>query len=108
MGNSFLDLMMSDDTATGTMDRLKTSLKTRGSGNNVFYRYKSMPYNSTCTVRFLPASSEVAENDVQPEFWVPKKVVRLRFENPEQDGSEVILNIPVSYTHLTLPTSDLV
>ncbi len=92
--SSFLNLIMSDETATGTLNRLKSSLKNRGGSGTNFYRYKSMPYGASCTIRFLPASSEVADNDVQPDFWTPKKVVRLRFDNPEQDGSEVVLAIP--------------
>ncbi len=104
-----LELMMSDETATGAMDRLKASLKNRGSGTNIFYRYKTMPYGSSCTVRFLAAYSETSENDVQPEFWVPKKVVRLRFENPEQEGSEVALSIPVMQMYTKCKTeNDLV
>jgi hypothetical protein len=94
MSRSFLDFMMDESTASSSLTKLQENLKTRGTGNNIFYRYKNMDYNSTCTIRFLPASSEIAENDVQPEFWLPKKVLRLRFENPEQQGSEVILRIP--------------
>src|SRR5271166_1037441 len=93
--SSFLDLMMADETATGTMTKLQESLKQKSGAGNMFYRYKNMPYNSTCTLRFLPASSELADNEVTPRFWLPKKVIRLRFNNPDQEGSEVVLTIPV-------------
>jgi hypothetical protein len=95
--STFLERLMSDDTAVGTLDRLKTELKSRGgSGSNLFYNYRRhLPYDATSTVRFLPASSDLMENEVQPRFWLPKKIIRLRFENPEQAESEVILPIPV-------------
>src|SRR3954463_5866200 len=92
---SFIDFMMDDATASSQNDKLKESLKNRSGGSNkIFYRYKDMNYGQSATVRFLPASAEIAENEVQPRFWMPKKVIRLRFENPEQENSEVILRIP--------------
>ena len=98
---NFFDYMTSDETASSSQKKLVESLKNRGTGNSVFYRYKSMAYGTTATVRFLPASFEIIDDAVQPDFWVPKKVLRLRFENPEKANSDVILRIPAMqmYTH---------
>lgn len=110
MGSNFLDFMMDDATAESQNAKLKESLKNRGGGSsNVFYRYKNMDFGSTATIRFLPASAEILENEVQPKFWVPKKVIRLRFENPEQAESEVILPIPAMQMYTNCKTeNDLV
>ena len=107
---SFLDFMMDDATAESQNAKLKESLKNRGGGgSNVFYRYKNMGYGQTAIIRFLPASAEIAENEVQPKFWLPKKVIRLRFENPEQADSEVILPIPAMQMYTNCKTeNDLV
>lgn len=93
--NDFLDYMMSDDTATGNLKTLQESTKNRGGSNNLFFRYKRMPDGGTSTIRLLPISQDVAELEARPKFWLPKKVIRLRFENPLQEGSEVVLAIPV-------------
>lgn len=107
---SFLDYMMDDDTASSQAAKLKASLNTRGGGsNNLFYRYKNMTFGQTATIRFLPASAEIADNEVQPKFWEAKKVIRLRFENPEQADSEVVLQIPAMQMYTNCKTeNDLV
>jgi hypothetical protein len=109
--SSFLDFMMDDSTASSQNDKLKESMKNRGTGtSNVWYNYRrNMDYGASTKVRFLPASSEIAENEVQPKFWVPKKVIRLRFENPQKEGSEVILPIPAMQMYTGCKTeNDLV
>lgn len=107
---SFLDIMMDDSTAESQNTKLVESLKVRSGGSsNIFYRYKNMDFGQSVTLRFLPASSEVLENEVQPDFWIPKKVIRLRFENPDQPDSEVVLPIPAMQMYTNCKTeNDLV
>jgi hypothetical protein len=104
--SSFLDFMLDEDTATGALNKLQESMKTRSSGGNVFYRYKNLDYNATSTIRFLPASSEIAENDVKPDFWLDRKVIRLRFNDPMVEGGVVILPIPVMQMYKRGKTED--
>jgi hypothetical protein len=93
--NDFMTYMMSDDTAEDNMQKLQESQKVRSGGSNVFFRYKKIEADSTATVRFLPISSDVLVNSNRPAFWVDKKVIRLRFDNPDQEGSECAITIPV-------------
>lgn len=104
--SSFLDFMLDDDTASGALSKLQESMKSRSSGGNVFYRYKNLDYNATSTIRFLPASSEIAENDVKPDFWLDRKVIRLRFNDPMVEGGIVILPIPVMQMYKRGKTED--
>lgn len=92
--NDFFTWMMDDDTATAPLKTMQETSK-RSGGSNLFCRYKKMDFGGSVTVRFLPASQDVAENEARPKFWLPKKVIRLRFDNPDQTGSEVVLTIPV-------------
>lgn len=93
--SNWLDKMMDEETATGALKKLQESMKSKSGGSSVYYRYKRMDYGQSCTLRFLPSSAELAENEVQPSFWLERKVIRLRFDDPAQEGGVVILPIPV-------------
>lgn len=98
----FLDYLMDDESATGAMKDLQNSLKGGGS-NNVWYRYRNvLSTGQSCTLRFLPASEENASGP----FWLPKKIIRLKFADPVNVGQDVNLNIPVMQMYVGGKTSD--
>jgi hypothetical protein len=94
MTQSFIDYMMDADTAEAAMKTHQEGLKPQGR-SNLFYYYRKMEFNASCTLRFLPISTEVATSeDARKRFLLQKKVVRLRFDNPEVAGSKVVIQIP--------------
>ena len=94
--SSFIDYMMSEDTAETAMKTMQEGMATRGRSNNLFYYYRKLEYNASSVVRFLPISTEVADSDeVRKRFTLPKKVIRLRFDNPQVADAKVVLTIPV-------------
>jgi hypothetical protein len=101
---SILDILMDEATATSGLKDLQTAMKgNSGGSNNVWYRYRSvLGTGQTCTLRFLPAS----ENNVSGQFWLPKKVIRLKFADPKTVGSEVNINIPVMQMYTGGKASD--
>jgi len=94
--SSFIDYMMSEDTAETAMKTMQEGMATRGRSNNLFYYYRKLDYNASSVVRFLPISTEVADSDEpRKRFTLPKKVIRLRFDNPQVADAKVVLTIPV-------------
>lgn len=100
--NSFIDYMMSDDTAESAMKTMRESMaNSQNRTNNLFYYYRKLDFGQSSTVRFLPISKEVAMSDeVKKRFSLAKKVIRLRFDNPEVDESKVVLTIPVMQMYI--------
>jgi hypothetical protein len=94
---SFIDYMMDESTAETSMKEMQSGLANKGrANNNLFYYYRKMDIGGSCMVRFLPISTEVAESDeVKKRFWLAKKTIRLRFDNPELAESKVVITIPV-------------
>jgi hypothetical protein len=91
-----MDFMMSEDTAEAAMKTMQEGMATRGRSNNLFYYYRKLDYNQSSVVRFLPISTEVALSDeVKKRFTLPKKVIRLRFDDPQAAESKIVLTIPV-------------
>jgi hypothetical protein len=97
--SQFLDMLMSDETATSNLELLRAANKLR-SGANMFYRYKqNMPDGASATIRFLPASKSDA-SDVQSKFWCQNKKIRLRFDDPLAPDTQVVLQIPVMMSYI--------
>jgi hypothetical protein len=87
-----LDYLMNDETATTGLTDLTDSVKNKGSSsNNVWFRYRSLDFGQSCTIRFLPAS----EDNISGPFWLPKKIIRLKFADPSNVGQDVNIAIPV-------------
>jgi hypothetical protein len=94
--SSFIDYMMDEGTAESSMKAMREEMSSKTRSNNLFYYYRKLPFKASSVVRFLPISTEVAESDeVRKRFTLPKKVIRLRFDNPEAAESKVVVAIPV-------------
>lgn len=100
--SNFIDYMMSDDTAESAMKTMREGMaNSQNRSNNLFYYYRKLDFNQSSTIRFLPISKEVAmSDDVKKRFTLAKKVIRLRFDNPELDQSKVVLTIPVMQMYI--------
>lgn len=104
---SFLDYLFDDETAVSGLKTLTDSIKNKGSGsNNVWFRFRNgLDFNQSCTVRFLPASPE----NMAGPFWLPKKLVRLKFADPVNVGQDVNITVPVMQMYTGgKPADDLV
>ena len=49
-----------------------------------------------------------AENRVEPKDWMPEKYRKTLIRQISQHAHSEIIGMPVSYTHLTLPTTPYV
>ena len=68
-------------------------------GDNAIYPHWNAAEGTTTTVRFLPDG-----DNSNMFFWVERAMIRLPFSGVKgQPGSKPVI-VPVSYTHLTLPT----
>lgn len=105
--SSFIDYMMDEGTAETSMKAMQEGMSSRGRSANCFYYYRKLDHNASSVVRFLPISAEVAESDeVRKRFTIAKKVIRLRFDNPELAESKVVVQIPVMQMYKGGKTED--
>jgi hypothetical protein len=96
---SILDVMFDDSAAQAGLKDMRDNAK-GSSLSNVFYRYQNMDFGASTTVRYLPHSGQKLTGDKFDDFWLPKKVIRIRFTNPVKEGSEVSLTIPVMQMYI--------
>ena len=100
---SVLDFLLDPETAVTAQKSLADSVKNKGSSSNsVWYRYRNMADYASCTIRFLPMSEE----QIAGKFWLPKKVIRLRFADPVNIGQDVNIAIPVKQMYVGGKPSD--
>ncbi len=100
---SILDFLMDPETAVSAQKTLTDDVKSKGfSSNNVWYRYRNMADYASCTIRFLPK----AEEQIAGKFWLPKKVIRLKFADPVNIGQDVNVAVPVLQMYVGGKPSD--
>jgi hypothetical protein len=97
------DYLFDDETAVAGLKTLTDSVKNKAGGsNNIWFRYRNLDFNQSCTIRFLPS----APDNMAGQFWLPKKIIRLKFSDPVNVGQDVNIAVPVMQMYTGGKTSE--
>jgi hypothetical protein len=102
--DQFFEYMDNESTAESAMKSMQQS-NDNSRTLNVFYHYRRMDFGASTTVRFLPLTLDV-EGEPKAKFTLPKKTIRLRFVDPDAEGENVVLTVPVMTMYHPGKTTD--
>ncbi len=85
----------------------KAATETRSSGgaDKRYYRFFDLPFDGSCTTRFLPDG-----NETNPYFYQEKQMFSWEYADPDRPGQTVRINMPCRnmYEPRTCPVSQMI